>query len=70
MITYSAPASLIIGAADLAGERALALPVQILRGDADVLFARRLGRRVQRRERRRDDDLDVLDVLHQARGTP
>ena len=59
MITYSAPASLIIAGADLAGERALALPVEVLRRDADVRVARRLGDRVQRGERRRDDDLDV-----------
>ena len=55
--------------ADLAGERALALPVQILRGDHDVAVAGRLGRGVQRGERRREHDLHVGDVLHQARGT-
>ena len=46
-----------------AGERAFALPVQVLRRDADVAVARRFGHRVQRGERRRDDDLDVGDVL-------
>ena len=50
------------------GERALALPVHVLRGDADVAVARRLGHRVDRRERRPDDDLDVRDVLHERRG--
>ena len=52
--------------ADLAGERALLLPVQVLPGDADVGVARRFGDRVQRRERRRHDDLDVVEVLDQA----
>ena len=51
---------------DLAGERALALPVEILRGDADVRVARGFGHGVDRRERRRDDDLDVGDVLDDA----
>ena len=37
--------------ADLAGERALALPVQVLRGDRDVAVARRFGRGVERGER-------------------
>src|SRR5262249_25070226 len=50
----------------LAGERAFALPVDILRGDADVGVARRFGDRVHRGERRRDDDFDVDDVLHRA----
>src|SRR5690606_15738385 len=52
--------------AHLAGERARRLPVQVLRGHADVRVARRLGRRVHRGERRRDDDLDVLDVPDEA----
>ena len=43
MITYSAPASFSIAGADLAGERALPLPVQVLRRDADVRVPRRLG---------------------------
>src|SRR4029079_13398513 len=51
---------------DLARERAVTLPVEVLRGHADVGVPRRLGRCVHRRERRRDDDLDVLHVLHQA----
>ena len=46
-----------------AGERALALPVEILRRDADVRISRRFGHGVHRGERRRDDDLDVADVL-------
>ncbi len=52
--------------AHLAGERAFFLPVQVLAGDADVGVPRRFGDRVQRRERRRDDDLDVGEVLDQA----
>src|SRR4029079_12447659 len=44
-------------------ERAFALPVEILRGDADVGVTRRLSDRMHRRERRPDDDLDVADVL-------
>jgi hypothetical protein len=64
MITYSAPASFSIARADLAGERALALPVQVLAGDADVERVRRVGRG-ERREGRRDDDLDVVHVLRQ-----
>ena len=59
MITYSAPASLTIAGRHFAGERAFALPVEVLRRDADVRVARRFGDRVQRRERRRDDDLDA-----------
>ena len=35
--------------ADLAGERALALPVHVLRADGDVAVARRVRRRVQAR---------------------
>ena len=49
--------------ADLAGEGAFFLPVQVLTGDADVGAPRRFRYRVQCRERRRDDDLhvEVLD---------
>ena len=40
--------------------------MKILRGDRDVAAARRFGRGMQRGERRREDDLDVGDVLHQG----
>ena len=43
MMTYSAPASLIIAGADLAGERALALPEHVLRRHRDVAVARRFA---------------------------
>ena len=52
--------------ADLAGERPFALPVQVLARHADVRVPRRLRHGVQRGERRRDDDLDVVDVLDHA----
>ena len=53
----------------LAGERALALPVDVLRRHADVRVARGLGHGVHGRERRRDDDLDVGDVLDEGRSS-
>src|SRR6185436_18979447 len=49
---------------DFTGERALALPVEILRGDADVRVARRFGNGVQRGERRCNRDLDLVEILH------
>jgi hypothetical protein len=49
--------------ADLAGECAFTLPMQVLRGHGDVAAAKRLGRRMNRRKRRGNDDLDVGDVL-------
>ena len=49
--------------ADFPGERPLAFPVQVLRRNADRTAARCFRRRMQRRERRGDDDLDVRDVL-------
>src|SRR5688572_1029641 len=52
--------------ADLSGECALALPVGVLRRNHDVAVAGRLRSGVQRGERRREHDLDVGDVLHQA----
>src|SRR5262249_61377025 len=39
------------------------LPVQILRGDVDRRVAHRLGHGMDGSERRRDDDVDVADVL-------
>ena len=60
-----APASLSIGG-HLAGERAFALPVDVLRGDADVRAACGSRHGLDRGERRRDDDLDAGDVLHQC----
>ena len=50
----------------LAGERAFALPVDVLRGNGDVRIAKRFGRRVHRREGRRDNDFDVVDLLDDA----
>ena len=50
----------------LPGEGALALPVEILRGDHDVAVARGLGGGMDGSERRGQNDLDVADVLHQA----
>ncbi len=52
--------------ADLAGERALLLPVQVLSRHPNVRVASGFGDGMQRGERRRDDDLDVDDVLHHA----
>src|SRR5205807_1406172 len=52
--------------ADFAGERALALPMQILRGNRDVRVAGGLGHRMKSSERRGHHDLDVGDVLHEA----
>jgi hypothetical protein len=52
--------------ADFARERALAIPVSILRGNDDVAVASGLGRRVESGKRRRNHDLDVGDVLHQG----
>ena len=61
--------------ADLAGEGALALPVEILRGNRDVAVARGFGRGVERgersarrRSRRRSTSFteraELFDVLH------
>ena len=63
MMTYSAPASLIIARADFAGERAFAFPEHVLRRHRDVAVARGLARGVHRGKRGRDDDGDVVDVL-------
>ena len=66
MMTSSAPASCDHRRAHLAGECALALPVKILRGHEDVAAAKRVRRGTNGRKRRRDDDLDVGDVLDQG----
>ena len=50
---------------DLAGEGALALPVDVLRGNADVRIASGLGRRMNRRERRRHHNFSAGKVLEQ-----
>ena len=50
------------GRRHLARERALALPVEVLRRDADVRVARRVRERMHRGERRREDHLDVGDM--------
>ena len=63
MITYSAPASLIMPGETSPVNAPSRSQYTILRGDADVRVARGLGGRVHGRERRRDDDLDVGDVL-------
>src|SRR4029453_12646927 len=52
--------------ADLTSERPLPFPMRVLRRDADVGVARRLGHRVHGGEGRRNDDLHVGDVLHHA----
>ena len=71
MITYSAPASLSIAGADLAGERALRAP-SAGSAPATPTFELRAASAtgMQRGERRRDDDLDVVDVLDQRCGIP
>ena len=52
--------------ADLAGERALALPVHVLRGRRrSRCLARGFSRGRERRERRRDRDVDAAHVLDQ-----
>ena len=56
--------------ADLAGERALRSQYRSCAAIADVAVARRLGRGVNGRERRREDDLDAGRGPSPARGTP
>ena len=51
---------------DFTGERAFALPIQILRRHADLGVSRGLGDRMQRSERGSDDDFHVDDVLDEA----
>ena len=49
--------------ADFAGERAVALPMHVLRADLDVLrFAERFRHFRNRRERRHDDHFDIGNV--------
>ncbi len=49
--------------ADLPGERAIALPMHVLRADLDVLrFAERFRHFRNRGERRHDDHLDISNV--------
>ena len=51
--------------ADLAGERAFALPMQVLRGDAMALPVAAFDRGREGCERRRDRDVDAAHVLDQ-----
>ena len=66
MITYAAPASRIIAALTSPVNAPFALPVEILRRDGEMRSARRFRRRVQRGERRRDDDVDVAHTADQG----
>jgi hypothetical protein len=48
---------------DLAGERALCLPMNVLGSDRDFRPGERLHRRAQRQERRADGDIDAVEPL-------
>ena len=52
--------------AHLARECTFTLVIQRLAGDADVRASRGFRHRMQSRKRRRHNDLDVVDVLHDA----
>ena len=56
--------------ADLAGERALAFPVDVLRGDPDRRPVQRRRHRVERRRGGRDDDVHAGDVAHAIARAP
>ena len=67
MITYSAPASFNIAALISPVKAPSRSQCRFCPATADVRVARRFRDRMQRGERRRDDDLDVVDVLdHRA----
>ena len=70
MMTSSAPASLIIGALTSPVNAPSRSQCRFCAATSDVAAAKRVGRRMNGRKRRRDDDLDVGDVLDQRRGGP
>jgi len=65
MMQYDAPASTSIGAESSPVNAPSRSSTRSAR-DADVRVPRGFGHRVNRGERRRDDDLHIADVLHHA----
>ena len=68
-MTYSAPASRIIGALTSPVNAPFALPVKILRRNRDVAAASGLGCRMERGERRRDDESTPRTSLSSGRSS-